>query len=141
MMYGESWKAYLILIMTLIMRMLRIFLRILIVIMVIVNLKQLILKIMITYVILNNLSLMRNTMRMKSQMIIFMTLCIVKMKRVSGRKVMFFFENTGDGDCHTFTYEVENPENNNEQIDDKYTENGDLNYDFHIEQNVCSEDV
>ena len=52
-----------------------------------------------------------------------------------------FFENTGDGDCHTFTYEVENPENNNEQIDDKYTENGDLNYDFHIEQNACSEDV
>ena len=51
------------------------------------------------------------------------------------------FENTGDGDCHTFTYEVENPENNNEQIDDKYTENGDLNYDFHIEQNACSEDV
>ena len=50
-------------------------------------------------------------------------------------------ENTGDGDCHTFTYEVENPENNNEQIDDKYTENGDLNYDFHIEQNACSEDV
>ena len=47
----------------------------------------------------------------------------------------------GDGDCHTFTYEVENPENNNEQIDDKYTENGDLNYDFHIEQNACSEDV
>ena len=30
-----------------------------------------------------------------------------------------------DGDCHTFTYEVENPENNNEQIDDKYTENVD----------------
>ena len=32
---------------------------------------------------------------------------------------------TENGDCHTFTYEVENPENNNEQIDDKYTENGD----------------
>ena len=32
----------------------------------------------------------------------------------------------GDGDCHTFTYEVENPENNNEQIDDEYNENGDM---------------
>ena len=48
---------------------------------------------------------------------------------------------TENVDCHTFSYEVENPENNNEQIDDEYNENGDLNYDFHIEQNACSEDV
>ena len=33
---------------------------------------------------------------------------------------------TENVDCHTFSYEVENPENNNEQIDDEYNENGDM---------------
>ena len=65
------------------------------------------------------------------------------------------FENTNSNDGHSEfeTIDIENHdyirdteqsvsyENNNEQIDDKYTENGDLNYDFHIEQNACSEDV